>query len=55
MAGRPKWNLRLRHEWLAQPMRKTRVKRRTRLRVGLEAALERKREKDGPPSDGEKS
>jgi hypothetical protein len=42
MANYPKWNVRLRHEWLATPLKKKRVKRRQALRVGLAEAWARK-------------
>ena len=42
MPGRRMWNVRLRHESLRKPITKTHVKRRLRLRCGLEAALQRK-------------
>lgn len=45
MSNRAIWNVRLRHESLATPAKGKRLKRRSRLRVGLEAALERKRPK----------
>jgi hypothetical protein len=43
MANRSIWNVRKRHEWLTTPLKKVRLKRRKRLRIGLEQALERKR------------
>ncbi|HMJ12598.1 MAG TPA: hypothetical protein VK524_14335 [Polyangiaceae bacterium] len=46
MANRAIWNVRKRHEWLRGALKKKRMKRRKRLRVGLEQALERKRGKD---------
>lgn len=42
MANRAIWNMRKRHEWLAKPMKTRRVKRSTRLRCGLQDALDRK-------------
>jgi hypothetical protein len=42
MSNRSIWNVQRRHEWLATPMKKKRLKRRKRLRVGLEQALLRK-------------
>ncbi|MCC6216858.1 MAG: hypothetical protein IT376_18510 [Polyangiaceae bacterium] len=45
MSNRAIWNVRLRHESLATPAKGKRVKRRSRLRVGLEDALARKRPK----------
>lgn len=41
MSNRKIWNVRLRHVWLATPLKGKRVKRRARLRIGLEDALER--------------
>jgi hypothetical protein len=34
--------MRKRHEWLATPLKKRRVKRATRVRCGLQDALDRK-------------
>jgi hypothetical protein len=45
MANRAIWNVRKRHEWLAAPLRKRRVKRATRVRCGLQDALDRKTSK----------
>jgi hypothetical protein len=43
MANTPKWNIRMRHEWLATPLKKKRVKRGQKARVGLlEAELRNK-------------
>jgi hypothetical protein len=42
MANRAIWNMRKRHEWLATPLKKKRVKRATRVRCGLQDALDRK-------------
>jgi len=42
MANRAIWNMRKRHEWLAKPLKKKRVKRATRVRCGLQDALDRK-------------
>jgi hypothetical protein len=41
MANYSVWNVRMRHEWLAKPLKKKRVKRRQAARVGLLAAWER--------------
>jgi hypothetical protein len=47
MANYPVWDIRLRHEWLATPLRKKRVKRRNAKRVGLlDANLRRSAKKD---------
>jgi len=42
MANRAIWNVRKRHEWLAKPLKSKRVKRSTRLRCGLQDAIDRK-------------
>ncbi len=42
MSNRAIWNVRRRHEWLATPAKGKRLKRRKRLRIGLEQALLRK-------------
>ena len=42
MANHSVWNVQKRHEWLAKPLKKKRVKRRAAMRVGLLEALERK-------------
>jgi hypothetical protein len=42
MANRAIWNVRKRHEWLATPRKAKRVKRATKVRCGLQDALERK-------------
>ena len=42
MANTPKWNIRLRHEWLQSPLKKKRVKRCAKARVGLLDAEARK-------------
>ena len=41
MANYSVWNVRLRHEWLAKPLKKKRVKRRQAARIGLLDAWER--------------
>ncbi len=48
MANRAIWNMRKRHEWLATPLKKRRVKRATRVRCGLQDAIDRK----GPKQEG---
>jgi hypothetical protein len=45
MSNRAIWNVRKRHEWLQGDLKKKHLKRRKRLRIGLEQALERKRGK----------
>jgi hypothetical protein len=42
MANTAKWNIRLRHEWLQTPLKKKRVKRSQKIRVGLLDAENRK-------------
>lgn len=42
MSNRAIWNVRKRHEWLAKPSKKESLTRRGRLRIGLQAALDRK-------------
>ena len=42
MSNRAIWNVRRRHEWLATPLKGKRLKKRKRVRIGLEQALERK-------------
>ncbi|HEX6276987.1 MAG TPA: hypothetical protein VFZ53_28295 [Polyangiaceae bacterium] len=43
--NRSVWNVRRRHEWLASPLKGKRLKKRKRIRIGLEQALERKASK----------
>ena len=42
MANTPKWNSRLKHEWLAHPKKKKHTKRSQAARIGLADALDRK-------------
>jgi hypothetical protein len=42
MSNRAVWNIRRRHEWLATPTKAKKLSRRSRVRVGLQDALERK-------------
>jgi hypothetical protein len=42
MSNRAIWNVRLRHVWLATPLKAKRLKKRQRVRIGLEDALIRK-------------
>ena len=54
MANTPKWNIRLRHEWLATPLKKKRVKRCEKARVGLLDAENRRAAADlkkAPPPE----
>ena len=46
MANTPKWNIRMRHEWLQSPLKKKRVKRCQKARVGLLEAEARKKARD---------
>ena len=48
MANRAIWSVRRRHEWLATPLKKKRVKRSERIRIGLEDALQRKASSEAP-------
>ncbi len=43
MANTPKWNIRLRHEWLSTPLKKKRIKRGQKARIGLLDAENRKK------------
>jgi hypothetical protein len=52
MANYPQWNVRLRHEWLAKPLAKKHVKKRSATRVGLWEARQRQK-KDEPAPEGE--
>jgi hypothetical protein len=42
MSNRAIWDIRKRHVWLATPGKGKRMKRRERVRVGLQQALDRK-------------
>jgi hypothetical protein len=42
MANRAIWSMRKRHEWLATPLKRKRIKKATRLRCGLQEAIDRK-------------
>jgi hypothetical protein len=48
MANTAKWNVRLRHEWLATPLKKKRVKASEKARCGLLDAEARKATKTKP-------
>jgi len=54
MSNRAIWNVRRRHEWLTTPLKGKHLKRRKRLRIGLEQALERKAKSnpEAPPAEG---
>lgn len=47
MANTPKWNVRLRHEWLQSPLKGKRMKRCQKARIGVLDAEARKAEKAG--------
>jgi len=49
MANYSVWNVRLRHEWLATPLPKKRIKRRSARRIGLLDAWERNAPKATEP------
>ena len=55
MANTPKWNVRMRHEWLATPLKKKRFKRCQKARVGLLEAEERKAAKKASSASGSSS
>lgn len=42
MANIAKWNIRLRHEWLQSPLKKKRIKKNEKIRLGLFDAENRK-------------
>ena len=42
MANRSVWTVRQKHEWLGSPLKGKHLKKRKRVRIGLEAALLRK-------------
>lgn len=52
MSNRAIWNVRLRHESLVKPRKGKRTKRRARLRVGLQEALDRQQPDQAEASDG---
>jgi hypothetical protein len=54
MANRAIWNVRKRHEWLAGPLKNRRVKRATRVRCGLQDAMDRKAASSGAAAKEEK-
>jgi hypothetical protein len=51
MSNRAIWNVRQRHEWLQKPHKGKRLKRRSRLRVGLQEALDRDKPEEGEETD----
>ena len=52
MANTPKWNTRLRHEWLATPLKKKRIKRCEKARLGMVEAEARHAAKKKTPAEG---
>ena len=42
MSNRALWDVRKRHVWLSTPLKGKKMKRRERIRCGLQAALDRK-------------
>ncbi|MEO7590521.1 MAG: hypothetical protein ABI134_04870 [Byssovorax sp.] len=52
MANTPKWNIRLRHEWLATPLKKKRIKRCEKARLGMIEAEAHHAAKKKTPADG---
>jgi len=54
MSNRAIWNVRKRHEWLATPLKAKRVKRATRVRCGLQDAMDRKGIVSGSSTAAEK-
>jgi hypothetical protein len=53
MSNRAIWSVRKRHEWLATPHKARRIKRATRVRCGLQDAIDRKA--GNAPQGGETS
>lgn len=51
MSNRAIWNVRLRHEALVKPRKGKRTKRRARVRIGLQEALDRQQSEQGDGSD----
>ena len=47
MSNRAIWNVRLRHESLVKPRKGKRTKRRARVRIGLQEALDRQQPEQG--------
>jgi len=48
MSNRAVFTMRKKHEWLQTPLKKKRIKRCSRVRIGLQAALDRNAEKPAP-------
>ena len=51
MANTAKWNIRLRHIWLSTPLKRKRLKKNEKIRIGLLEAEQRK-QKGTPGEDG---
>ena len=51
MANRAIWSMRKRHEWLATPLKKKRLKRCQKARIGLLEAEARKQAKEKAASE----
>jgi hypothetical protein len=45
MSNRAVWTMRAKHEWLQSPLKKKRLKRCQRVRIGQQAAIDRKADK----------
>jgi hypothetical protein len=52
MSNRAIWNVRLRHEALVKPHKSKRNKRRARVRIGLQEALDRRAPDQGEAAEG---
>ena len=50
MSNRAIWNVRLRHEWIQKEHKGKRLKRRGRLRIGLQDAIERQQPEAEEPA-----
>jgi hypothetical protein len=48
MANRAIWNVRERHEWLSTPLKGKRLKKRKRVRIGLQDAIDRAAKPEQP-------
>jgi len=55
MANYKVFNVRKRHEWLQQPLKKKRIKRRQAMRIGLWDAWERKKKDTAEESAAEEA
>lgn len=50
MSNRALWNVRMRHEWLATPLKGKRLKKRKRARIGMDQARDRQAAGDAEPT-----